>query len=80
MTSIRKGQYTSTKMRIFTTAVPGCEGWTVKETDVKKINAFTMKCYRKILRIPVPWKEKLQKCADENWHQSNNTSTEHKET
>ncbi|GFR64142.1 transposon TX1 uncharacterized 149 kDa protein [Elysia marginata] len=48
---------TVTKLRtlkacIFPVATYGCESWTITKCDVKKINAFEMKCYRKILRIP----------------------------
>ena len=41
---------------IFPVATYGCETWTLSKTAAKKINAFEMKCYRKILRIS--WKEK----------------------
>jgi len=30
----------------------GVEAWTLKEVDIKKIEAFEMKCYRRILNIP----------------------------
>ena len=62
MTSLWKGQDTETKIRVlnstvFPTATYGCEAWTLNKTDCKKITAFEMKCYRKILRIP--WVEKV---------------------
>ena len=43
---------------IFPVATYGCETWTLSKTAAKKINAFEMKCYRKILRIS--WKEKMR--------------------
>lgn len=62
MEKIWKGQCIDTKMRIlrstiFPTATYGCEAWTINSTDSKKITAFEMKCYRKILRIS--WIEKI---------------------
>ena len=29
----------------------GCEIWTLRKTTLQRINAFEMKCYRKILKI-----------------------------
>ena len=40
------------KSTVFPTATYGCEAWTINKTDGKRITAFEMKCYRKILRIP----------------------------
>lgn len=62
MESIWKGQCTKTKVRIlnstvFPTATYGCEAWTINKMDCKRITAFEMKCYRKILRIS--WVEKV---------------------
>ena len=42
---------------IFPTAIYGCEAWTINKMEEKMINAFEMKCYRKILRIPWTAKE-----------------------
>ena len=41
---------------IFPVATYGCEAWTLTETAKKKITAFEMKCYRRILRVS--WREK----------------------
>ena len=54
------GQNTGTKIRIlraciFPTATYGCETWTMNKTIAKRINAFEMKCYRRLLRVP--WTE-----------------------
>ena len=63
MEKIWKGQCVQTKVRIlkstiFPTATYGCEAWTINKTDSKKITAFEMKCYRKILKIS--WTEKIR--------------------
>ena len=39
------------KTTIFPVATYGCESWVITKADAKKINAFEMKCYRRILRI-----------------------------
>ena len=36
---------------IFPIATYGCEAWTLGKTVLKRITAFEMKCYRKILKI-----------------------------
>ena len=51
------------KIRILTTCVfsvllYASETWTLKETDKKKLLAFEMKCYRRILRIS--WKDMMK--------------------
>ena len=37
---------------IFLVAKYGCETWVLRKLDIKRINAFEMKCYRKVLLIP----------------------------
>ena len=34
------------------TRVYGCETWLLRNSDIKRIETFEMKCYGKILRIP----------------------------
>ena len=56
MKTLWKGQDARTKLRIiracvFPTATYGCETWTSNKTVSKIINAFEMKCYRRILRV-----------------------------
>ena len=62
MTNIWKGQCIETKIRVlkstvFPTATYGCETWSINKTDAKKITAFEMKCYRKLLSIQ--WTERI---------------------
>ena len=37
---------------IFPIGTYECETWVLRKLDIKRINAFEMKCYRKVLRIP----------------------------
>ena len=62
MNCLWKNENIRTKMKIlktciFPVAIYGCEAWTITKNDEKKIDAFEMKCYRKILRIPWTAKE-----------------------
>ena len=46
-----------TKVRLVnTTAFPvvvyGCESWTIKKAECRRINAFELWCWRKLLRVP----------------------------
>jgi len=55
------GIHMSTKLRLLKTlvwpvATYGCESWTIKKADENRINAFEMKCLRRVLRIT--WTEK----------------------
>ena len=47
----------STKIRrvkamVFPLVMCGCESWTVKEAECRRINAFELWCWRRLLRIP----------------------------
>ena len=61
MRKLWHGTDKNTKIRflralIFPIATYGCESWTINKTSERKINAFELKCYRTILRVP--WTEK----------------------
>ena len=49
---------------IFPIATYGCETWILRKLDIKIINAFEMKCYRNILRIP--WIAHRTNCSISN--------------
>ncbi|XP_078594332.1 uncharacterized protein LOC144872099 [Branchiostoma floridae x Branchiostoma japonicum] len=60
----------STKLRVlralvWPVATYGCEAWTLHAKDTQKIQAFEMKCYRKLLRFS--WTK----------HRTNDSGTEH---
>ena len=61
MSKLWHGADKNTKIRflralIFPITTYGCESWTINKTSERKINAFELKCYRTILRVP--WTEK----------------------
>ena len=40
------------KALVWPVATYRCEAWTLRKEDEKRIEAFEMKCYRRMLRIP----------------------------
>ena len=40
------------KAMIFPVVMYGCESWTKKKVEHRKIDAFELRCWRKLLRIP----------------------------
>ena len=44
------------KAIVFPVMMYGCESWTIREAERKKIDSFKIWCWRRILRVP--WAEK----------------------
>ena len=40
------------KAMIFPVVVYGCESWTVKKAECRRIDAFELWCWRRLLRVP----------------------------
>ena len=40
------------KAMVFPVAMYGCESWTTKKTECRRINAFELWCWRRLLRVP----------------------------
>ena len=40
------------KAMVFPVVMYGCEGWTVKKTECRRIDAFELWCWRRLLRVP----------------------------
>ena len=40
------------KAMVFPVVMYGCESWTVKKAEHRRINAFELWCWRKLLRVP----------------------------
>ena len=40
------------KAMVFPVAMYGCESWTVKKAECRKIDAFELWCWRRFLRVP----------------------------
>ena len=40
------------KAMVFPVVMYGCESWTVKKAECLRINAFELRCWRRLLRVP----------------------------
>ena len=40
------------KAMVFPVVIYGCESWTVKKAEHRKIDAFELRCWRRLLRVP----------------------------
>ena len=40
------------KAMVFPVVMFGCESWTVKKAEHRRINAFELRCWRRLLRVP----------------------------
>ena len=37
---------------VFPVVIYGCESWTIKKVERRRINAFELWCWRRLLRVP----------------------------
>ena len=44
------------KAMVFPVVMYGCESWTIKKAELRRINAFELWCWRRLLRVP--WTER----------------------
>ena len=40
------------KAMVFPVVMNGCESWTVKKAECRRIDAFELRCWRRLLRVP----------------------------
>ena len=40
------------KAMVFTVVLGGCESWTIKKAEHRRIDAFELWCWRRLLRVP----------------------------
>ena len=40
------------KVMVFPVVMYGCESWTIKKAECRRINAFELWCWRRLLRVP----------------------------
>ena len=45
------------KAMVFPVVMYGCESWTVKKAECRRIDAFELWCWRRLLRVPLACKE-----------------------
>ena len=44
------------KAMVFPVVIYGCESWTIKKAEHRRIDAFELWCWRRLLRVP--WTER----------------------
>ena len=40
------------KAMVFPVVMYGCENWTVKKAECRRIDAFELRCWKRLLRVP----------------------------
>ena len=45
------------KAMVFPVVMYGCESWTIKKAECQGIDAFELWCWRRLLRVPLNYKE-----------------------
>ena len=58
------------KAMVFPVVMYGCESWTVKKAECRRIDAFELWCWRKLLRVPWTARRSIQPVhpkGDQSW-------------
>ena len=55
-----------TKAMVFPVVMYGCESWTVKKAECRRIDAFEVWCWRRLLRVPWTARRSNQSIVKEN--------------
>ena len=53
------------KAMVFPVVMYGCESWTVKKAESRRIDAFELQCWRRLLRVPWTAKRSSQSILKE---------------
>ena len=58
------------KARVFPVVMYGCENWTIKKAEHRRIDAFELQCWRRLLRVP--WtarrpNQSIHSKGDQSW-------------
>ena len=53
------------KAMVFPVVMYGCERWTIKKAECQKIDAFELRCWRRLLRVPRTAKRSNQSILNE---------------
>ena len=57
------------KAMIFPVVLYGCESWTVKKAECRRIDAFELRCWRRLFESPLDCKEiqPVHSKGDQSW-------------
>ena len=53
------------KAMVFPVVMYGCESWTMKKAEHRRIDAFELWCWRRLLRVP--WTARRFNQGDQSW-------------
>ena len=56
------------KAMVFPVVMYGCESWTLKEAEHRRIDAFELWCWRRLLRVPWTSRRSSQSILKEDSH------------
>ena len=54
------------KAMVFPLVMYGCESWTIKKAECRRIDAFELWCWRRLLRVPWTARKSNQSILREN--------------
>ena len=71
------------KAMVFPVVMYGCESWTIKKTECQRINAFDLRCWKRLLRVPwttrranhPSWRKPVLNIHWKGWCRSWNSNT-----
>ena len=57
------------KVMVFPVVMYGCESWTIKKAEYRRIDAFELWCWRRLLRVPLDCEEiqPVHPKGDQSW-------------
>ena len=55
------------KVMVFPVVTYGCESWTVKRAEHRRIDAFELWCWRRLLRVPWTTRRSNHPKGDQSW-------------
>ena len=66
------------KAMVFPVVMYGCESWTIKKAECQRIDAFELRCWRRLLRVPLDCKEiqPVHPKGDQSWVFTGGTDVE----
>ena len=53
------------KAMVFPVVMYGCESWTIRKAEQRKIDAFELWCWRRLLRVPWTARRSIQSILEE---------------
>ena len=55
------------KAMVFPIVMYGCESWTIKKAECQRIDAFQLRCWRRLLRIPWTARSPVHSKGNQSW-------------